>query len=82
MSHIKKDNSIMLASLLNKILQTHVMHDWIEIDNYRYCKCGTLEHCDMAATSQQFVNWEDDSKDYRALSEFKGLADGMGINLN
>ena len=58
------------------------MHDWIEIDDFRYCACGTLEYSDGMAYTYSMVKLEDVSKDKKAVSEFKSLADGMGIHLN
>ena len=72
----------MFASLFNNLFKTHVMHNWIEIDDFRYCECGTLEQCDGKAVTRSTVTWENVSKNKQAVSEFKCLADGMGIQLN
>jgi hypothetical protein len=76
-----KEKVRMFASLVNNLFKTHVMHDWIEIDCFRYCECGTLEQCETSY-SDSLVKWEDVSKNQHAISEFKCLADGMDISLN
>ena len=72
----------MVALIVNKLLGTHVMHDWTEIDCYRYCDCGILEQCDGVAVSDAEANWEDVSRNQQAISEFKFLTGRMDINLN
>jgi hypothetical protein len=72
----------MFNSLLNNLLKAHVMHNWTEIDCYRYCDCGTLEQCDGMAVTESQVKWEDVSNDRQAMAEFKFLTGRMDINLN
>ena len=72
----------MFATLLNNLLGTHVMHNWTEIDCYRYCDCGTLEHCDGVAITESQVRWEDVSRNNQAVSEFKFLTGRKDLHLN
>ena len=69
----------MFALLFNNLFKTHFLHNWIEIDDYRYCECGILEQCDVSCPT---VEWEDVSKNNQAVAEFERLANGMGIHLN
>jgi hypothetical protein len=72
----------MFASLVNNLLKNHVMHDWTEIDCYRYCDCGILEQCDGIAVTDSEVKWEDVSNDRKAILDFKLLTGRTDINLN
>ncbi|MCE1254962.1 MAG: hypothetical protein LWX83_15625 [Anaerolineae bacterium] len=72
----------MLASIVNNLFKSHVLHDWTEIDCYRYCDCGTLQECDCPGASEVEVNWKDVSKDPQAVSDFKLLAGQSDYKLN
>lgn len=72
----------MFASIVNNLFKSHVMHDWTEIDCYRYCDCGTLEECDGIAMSEAEVKWKDVSNDKMAISEFKFLTGKKNLHLN
>jgi hypothetical protein len=72
----------MVATILNNILGTHVLHNWTEIDCYRYCDCGTLEQCDGAAIFDSEIKWKNVSRNPKAISEFKFLTGRKNLNLN
>jgi len=72
----------MVALIVNNLFGTHVMHNWTEIDCYRYCDCGTLEQCDGVAVSESEVKWHDASKDQQSVSEFKLISGKRDIHLN
>jgi hypothetical protein len=72
----------MVAKILNNLFGTHVMHNWTEIDCYRYCDCGTLEQCEAAGTRDSEIEWEDVSKDQQAVLEFKLITGKKDIYLN
>lgn len=72
----------MVASILNNLFGNHVMHNWTEIDCYRYCDCGILEQCEGVASSDSEIKWEDASKDQQAVLEFKLLTGQKNLYLN
>ena len=71
----------MLASIINNLLGNHVMHNWTELDDYRYCDCGILEESDGVAISDSDVKWIDVSKNRKAVSKFKFLSGLKHLNL-
>jgi hypothetical protein len=72
----------MVAKILNNLLGSHVMHNWTEIDCYRYCDCGILEQCEGVAATEAEVKWKDASNNQQAVSEFKLLTGQKDIYLN
>ncbi|MCE1254849.1 MAG: hypothetical protein LWX83_15040 [Anaerolineae bacterium] len=72
----------MLASIVNNLFKSHVLHDWTEIDCYRYCDCGTLEECDGLAESEDSIKWKDVSRNPQAVSEFEFLTGKKHLHLN
>lgn len=72
----------MFTSMMKNLFGAHVMHHWTEIDDYRYCDCGTLEQSDGVAITESEVKWVDVSKNKKAISEFKFLSGIKDLKLN
>jgi len=72
----------MVASILNNLFGTHVMHNWSEIDCYRYCDCGTLQQCEGVDSRDSEIKWEDVSENQQAVLEFKLITGQKDIYLN
>jgi hypothetical protein len=72
----------MVAKILNNLFGSHVMHNWTEIDCYRYCDCGTLEQCEGVVPTISEVRWKDASRDQQAVMEFELLTGLKTIHLN